>query len=104
MASMVGSSWNAADSSGEAPTMSPAATVTVLRCPARASRRWVARYSTPPASVVTSVTLPPTSVVVGHDAPAGPAGRLEVPVEVVEGQDLEVERLVPGVGSWTCRW
>src|SRR4051812_21791018 len=58
---MVGSSWNAADSSGEAPTMSPAATVTLLRWPARAWRRWVARYSTPPASTFTSVTLPPTS-------------------------------------------
>jgi len=38
-------------------------------------------------------------LVVGHDAPAGAARRLEVPVEVVEGEDLEVERLVPGVGT-----
>src|SRR3954453_4991286 len=52
MASMVGSSWKAADSSGEAPMRSPAATVAVLRCPWRAAFRWVARYSVPPASTV----------------------------------------------------
>ena len=50
--STVGSSWKAAESSGEAPTMSPAATVTVLRWPLRAWARWVARYSTPPTSAV----------------------------------------------------
>ena len=56
--SIVGSSWNAAESSGEAPMMSPAATVSELRWPLRAWARWVARYSTPPASAVTSTGLP----------------------------------------------
>ena len=44
MASMVGSSWNAADG-GEAPTMSPA-TVAVVAGPGLAQ---VVRFSTPPA-------------------------------------------------------
>ncbi len=48
IASMVGSSWNAPDSSGLAPIRSPAATVSEWSCPARAWARWVARYSTPP--------------------------------------------------------
>ncbi len=53
MASMVGSSWKAAESSGVAPIRSPAATVKLFAPRsaelARSRLRWVARYSTPPA-------------------------------------------------------
>ena len=74
--SIVGSSWKAADSSGDAPMMSPAATVTVFSWPWRASARCVARYSTPPTSLVTSTALPVTgsirwSTVIRPDEPAG---------------------------------
>ena len=55
IAMMVGSSWNAADSSGVAPMRSPAATVTVCRplerARVRSLLRCVARYSAPPAGV-----------------------------------------------------
>ena len=64
-ASIVGSSWNAADSSGEAPIRSPAATVTES-CPlaaaaARRSFRWVARYAAPPAGMPLMLPLEPVA-------------------------------------------
>jgi len=49
---MVGSSWKRPEISGDAPTMSPPAAVIEYRLFLRASRRCVARYSTPPASIV----------------------------------------------------
>src|SRR5215207_8068470 len=48
-ASIVGSSWNAAEISGVAPMRSPADTNSVFGLVARRSRTVVARYSTPPA-------------------------------------------------------
>ena len=63
ISSIVGSSWNAALTSGDAPIRSPAPTVSVLRPSASASARsffsQVARYSTPPAGVpLTAAPLP----------------------------------------------
>ena len=49
IASIVGSSWKSADSSGDAPIRSPADTTSVLRFSAAFVRMWVARYSAPPA-------------------------------------------------------
>jgi hypothetical protein len=49
IASIVGSSWKSADSSGEAPIRSPAETTSVLRFVAALARMCVARYSAPPA-------------------------------------------------------
>ena len=49
-ASIDGSSWNAADSSGVAPIRSPAETKTVFfGLVARSCATWVARYAAPPA-------------------------------------------------------
>src|SRR6476660_8314314 len=58
---MVGSSWNAADSSGEAPMMSPAATVMLCSslAAARSCASCVDRYSTPPAGWPAMVPLDP---------------------------------------------
>ena len=39
---------------------------------------WVARYAAPPARI-------------GADPPAAAAGREQVPVEVVEGQELDLD-------------
>ena len=50
---MVGSSWKSAEMRGLAPTMSPAATVSVLAWLPRNLSRWFARKATPPASTVT---------------------------------------------------
>src|SRR5688572_16243802 len=49
-ASIVGSSWNKAESKGLAPIRSPAETTTVLGLSARKFAIWVARYSAPPAT------------------------------------------------------
>jgi hypothetical protein len=63
IASIVGSSWNAALISGDAPTRSPAPTVRTWRRASRASRRSVptvvARYSAPPAGTPLTVPLLP---------------------------------------------
>ena len=71
IASMVGSSWNAAESSGVAPIRSPAATVTECRpsaaAEARSAFRWVARYSAPPAK--TPLMVPPDEEVLGSSCP-----------------------------------
>ena len=87
---MVGSSWNAADSSGEAPIRSPAATVTdvlpLRPCAAvRSCLRWVARYSAPPAGVPLML---PDELVGGV--------RRQVAVEVVEREQLD--RVWVGLG------
>ena len=86
IASIVGSSWNAAEISGVPPIRSPADTNSVFGFVARSAGRWVARYSTPPA----------------RDRDRQPAGadpaararlirRSQVPVEVVQRQDLELQ-------------
>src|SRR4029453_2985469 len=49
--SIVGSSWNRPERSGEAPIKSPAATMIELGFLLTAFFRWVARYSAPPLSV-----------------------------------------------------
>jgi hypothetical protein len=63
MASMAGSSWKAALIRGDAPTRSPAPTVSTFRPPRRASDRSrltvVARYSAPPAGTPLTVPLLP---------------------------------------------
>ena len=51
-ASIVGSSWNSADTSGLAPIRSPAPTVIVLGFAVRRALMCVARYSMPPAGTV----------------------------------------------------
>lgn len=55
--------------------MSPPAAVMEYRLPLRASRRWVARYSTPPASIVFVVPSGWTSVT----RPEEPAGGSRLP-------------------------
>src|SRR3954447_10443867 len=82
-ASIVGSSWNAADNSGEAPIRSPAATVTES-CPfasaaARRSFRWVARYAAPPAGMP-----------------------LMLPLEPVAGSRLPWKSLIASSWIWVC--
>jgi hypothetical protein len=57
-ASMVGSSWNAAEINGEAPIRSPAETNSVFGLVASSIRTWVARYSTPPAATPTGSAGP----------------------------------------------
>lgn len=75
-ASMVGSSWKRPEISGEAPTMSPAAAVIEnLLLALRASRRCVARYSTPPALIVVVVPSSCSSVT----RPEEPAGGSRLP-------------------------
>ncbi len=63
MALMVGSSWNAADSSGLAPIRSPAATVSVEAPAARDFFRSLfsrlARYAAPPAGRALDVAVIP---------------------------------------------
>ena len=51
-ASIAGSSWKSAETSGLAPIRSPAPTVIVLRLRCRSAFRCVARYSMPPAGTV----------------------------------------------------
>src|SRR5215218_10792699 len=52
IASMVGSSWKSADTSGLAPIASPAATTSVFVFAIRSCLMCVAKYSAPPASTV----------------------------------------------------
>ena len=52
IASIAGSSWNSADTSGLAPIRSPAPTVIVLEFSSRSCLMCVARYSIPPAGTV----------------------------------------------------
>ena len=52
IASIVGSSWKSAETSGLAPIMSPAPTVIVFGFVARSDLMCVARYSIPPATTV----------------------------------------------------
>ena len=59
IASMVGSSWNSADSNGLAPMRSPAETTNVLRFASESVRTCVARYSAPPAFTVPTRPLEP---------------------------------------------
>ena len=55
-ASIVGSSWNSAETSGLAPIMSPAPTLSVaFGFSARSVLMWVARYSMPPAATAFGV-------------------------------------------------
>ena len=89
IASIVGSSWNGAESSGLAPIRSPAPTVSVFGFCARSCLRCVARYSTPPAAIDRRA--------VGSTrrcAPDEPGRRLEVAVEVVEREQLDLGVLV----------
>src|SRR5215210_2023361 len=67
-ASIVGSSWKAAESSGDAPIRSPADTNMVFGFVARSWRTYVARYSTPPAAM-----------------PAGSAGPIRPDDDVASG-------------------
>nr|BFE76532.1 hypothetical protein GCM10020092_098330 [Actinoplanes digitatis] len=84
ISSIVGSSWNAALTSGVPPIRSPAPTVRVDRPSAAASERRrfrkVARYSTPPC----------WRAVHGR---AAAAGRVDGAVEVVVAQELALDRL-----------
>ncbi len=59
IASIVGSSWKSADSSGLAPMRSPAETTKVLRFASESARTCVARYSAPPAFTVPTRPLEP---------------------------------------------
>src|SRR3712207_1063373 len=75
---MVGSSWKAADSSGEAPIRSPAATVIVLSssCCSASWASWVARYAEPPAGTLTGV---PSGLVPVRIWPLDPLGGSRAP-------------------------
>ena len=57
--SIVGSSWNSAERSGEAPIMSPAPTTRVFAFVALSRDMWVAKNSAPPASTVPMRPLDP---------------------------------------------
>src|SRR5580693_10366731 len=61
--SMVGSSWNIADSNGLAPIKSPAATKMLFLWPSRSCRTSVAMYSEPPAGTIIFLALSPGSVI-----------------------------------------
>ncbi len=73
---MVGSSWNSAEVSGEAPTRSPAATVIESSAGIRAWRSAVARYSMPPAGVLTGW---PVAGSISRMVPEEPAGGSRLP-------------------------
>ena len=64
--SMVGSSWNSADTIGEAPIRSPWPTMTELRTWAWRFLMWVALYAAPPA-----VTCEPSDSVTRPEEPDG---------------------------------
>ena len=88
MASIVGSSWNSADISGEAPIRSPAETTRLLRLPASSCRTCSAKYAAPPAGIAVAPWR-------RRDEPAAARRRLQVAVEVVEAQQLHVHGLEP---------
>ncbi len=72
IASIVGSSWNAAESSGLAPIRSPAETTSEFGLAARSVRMWLARKDAPPAGTL----VPPGA---GRMSPPLPVGGSRLP-------------------------
>ena len=108
MAVMVGSSWKAAESSGLAPMRSPAATVSGV---APAARDFLRSFLSEAGQVGRAARLGARDIGDAGDVAAVARGRLEVAVEVVEGQQVELDvvgllglsEAVVGLGAAGCR-